>query len=98
VPKGSLIRLCLATANRDPNVFPDPNTIDLSRPAYRNLAFGYGDHFCLGALHARTIGETAIRRILEGSSSIQALTPEYALEYEKSMTFRALKRLDVRLG
>lgn len=97
VPKGSLIRLCLASANRDPRVFPDPDSIDLSRPAFRNLAFGYGDHFCLGALQAHTMGEIAIRRILEGASFIQALTHEHALEFEKNLIFRALKRLDVRL-
>ncbi len=70
--KGNLVRLCLASANRAPETFPDPDTIDLERPAYQNLAFGYGDHFCLGAQHARTTSETAIRRILNASSAIKA--------------------------
>lgn len=97
IKKGDLVRLCLASANRDPRVFPNPDSIDLERPAYRNLAMGYGDHFCLGALHARTIAETAIRRILNASSAIRVLTRENELEYEKSPIFRALKRLDVVL-
>ena len=97
VSKGSLLRLCLAAANRDPKVFPYPDAMDLGRPVYRNLAMGYGDHFCLGALHARTIAENSIRRLLQASRSIRCLTPESELEYEHSSIFRALKKLDVVL-
>ena len=97
VSKGSLLRLCLAAANRDPKVFPDPDAMDLARPVYRNLAMGYGDHFCLGALHARTIAENSIRRLLQASRSIRCLTPESELEYGHSPIFRALKKLDVIL-
>lgn len=97
IAKGSMIRLCLAAANRDPKVFPDPDAMDLARPVYRNLAMGYGDHFCLGAMHARTIAEKSIQRMLHASTEIRSRTPDSALEYERSPIFRALKKVDVVL-
>lgn len=95
--RGSLVRFCLASANRDPRVFPNPDTFDLDRPAYRNLALGYGEHFCLGGMQAKVIAETSIRRLLSASHFIRALTPEGNLRYEESQVFRGLKRLDVVL-
>lgn len=78
-------------------MFKEPDSIDLDRQAYRNLAFGYGDHFCLGALHARTIAETALRRVLNASSNIMVITPEHQIVYDKSLIFRSISRLYVEL-
>lgn len=47
---GDLVIVSLAAANRDPLVFPDPDSFDLSRAnAHRNLALAAGPHYCLGA-------------------------------------------------
>lgn len=48
IPAGSRVLMLYASANRDPDVFPDPDVIDLDRDGSRNLAFGEGIHFCLG--------------------------------------------------
>ncbi|HEX6347446.1 cytochrome P450 [Umezawaea sp.] len=56
-------------ANRDPDVFTDPDTIDLTREARHHLAFGFGVHQCLGQplarLELQTVYRTLYRRIPE---------------------------------
>ena len=53
IPAGSLLVLGLATANRDPELVPDPDRLDVTRDAGGHVAFGHGVHHCLGAPLAR---------------------------------------------
>ncbi|MGI9601071.1 MAG: cytochrome P450, partial [Acidimicrobiales bacterium] len=54
IPAGDKLYLSYLSANRDEDVFDDPNRFDILRPnADRHLAFGTGPHFCLGAALAR---------------------------------------------
>ena len=49
IPKGSTLMLSAAAANRDPRVFDDPDTFDITRDNRDMLTFGSGPHYCLGA-------------------------------------------------
>ena len=53
IEAGQRIYAVIASANRDPDVFEAPDTLDISRLQQRHYAFGYGTHFCLGAPLAR---------------------------------------------
>lgn len=64
IPQGSLITLCIGAANRDPEVFEDPNQFQITRPHHRHLAFGSGIHQCAGMSLARLEGRIAIGRFL----------------------------------
>jgi cytochrome P450 len=69
---GELVRLSIAGANRDPNVFPDPDSLDLARSnARRHLAFAHGPHVCLGVHLARLEARTAIAAVLARLPSIR---------------------------
>lgn len=51
--RGQEVALLLGAANRDPNIWPSPNTFDPARPVSANTSFGGGLHFCVGAPLAR---------------------------------------------
>ncbi|WP_233526413.1 cytochrome P450 [Actinomadura spongiicola] len=53
IPRGSEVALQFASANRDPEVFTDPDRLDLSRVPNPHITFGLGIHYCLGAPLAR---------------------------------------------
>lgn len=53
VKVGELILLDISAANHDPAVFPEPERLDIARPAARHLAFGHGARYCIGAPLAR---------------------------------------------
>jgi cytochrome P450 len=50
---GDKVIVWFSSANRDPVVFPDPDTFDPARSPNEHLSFGHGPHFCLGASLAR---------------------------------------------
>ncbi len=73
VPKGRLVALLLAGANRDPQVFEDPNRFDVTRANARDhVGLGAGVHFCLGASLARMEGEVGLGRLFERFPNLSA--------------------------
>ncbi|MBB4858672.1 cytochrome P450 [Novosphingobium chloroacetimidivorans] len=64
IPEGEVVRLSWASANRDADVFADPDRFDIDRPANTHLGFGIGRHVCAGAPFARIEMRIALRRLL----------------------------------
>lgn len=99
LPRGTGVVVMLASANRDPAVFPDPDRLDITRyhgprPARRHLAFSLGVHFCLGVAVGRMQIQAALLALIEATSSLE-LTG--APRYRPNVAIRALDRLPVRL-
>lgn len=65
VAEGGRAILMLASANRDPEQFPDPDRLDLTRRAAGHLAFGAGPHSCAGASLIRMAASVATRAFVE---------------------------------
>ena len=73
MPAGSTILAGLSAATRDPAVYRDPDSFDLDRTLKNQLAFGFGQHFCLGAHLARAELVIALEVLLERLPSIRLL-------------------------
>jgi cytochrome P450 len=63
LPAGSQIRPVFAAANRDPEVFADPDRFDPARETGATLAFSHGLHHCLGSFLARTEMSVALNQL-----------------------------------
>jgi cytochrome P450 len=77
--KGDVIRLYIGAANRDPDRFPEPNRLDITRQDNRHLSFALGPHFCLGAALARMEAQIAIGTVIKRMPGLQ-LEPPYSSE------------------
>ncbi len=94
--EGDLVLLVLAAANRDPQVFEDPHTFDVTRPNARDhVAFSSGIHFCLGAALARMEGEVALRALF---GRFPDLAPAGAGRRRSTIILRGYESLPVTPG
>lgn len=76
IKAGDWMYLSYKAANLDPKVFDDPLTFDIARPnADRNIAFGYGVHFCLGAQLARNELRHLFGRIVPEIETVEFAGP-----------------------
>jgi pimeloyl-[acyl-carrier protein] synthase len=96
LPAGARVLAVLAAANRDPQVFADPDRANLCRTPNPHLAMGAGPHFCLAAPLIRRTGAIALRRLAERFPRIRAVDP--ALRWAPSLVPRKLIAFGVRLN
>ncbi|AUG78932.1 Cytochrome P450 [Kitasatospora sp. MMS16-BH015] len=75
VRAGETLIVSLAAANRDPQVYPEPDRLDLARDQAPHLAFGYGVHQCLGAQLARIEMKLAFRALLTRLPELRLAVP-----------------------
>jgi len=95
IPKGEVVMAVIAAANRDPERFPEPNTLDVTRMDNKHLAFGKGIHFCLGAPLARMEGRIAIATLLRRMPNLRLKGSSESLTWRPGLTLRGLEGLPV---
>jgi cytochrome P450 len=95
MPKGTLITIGIGAANRDPDIFSDPDRFDVARNPTRHLAFGSGIHMCAGMSLARLEGRVAIERFLKRFPDYR---PDGAPARSRRARFRGFTALPVRLS
>lgn len=88
---GDRLFLMLMAANGDPDVFENPDVLDLARDPNPHLAFGYGPHYCVGAPLARLEARIAFQRldVIELASD--------RLEWSDNLVLRGVRRLPLRV-
>jgi hypothetical protein len=96
IPAGALVFSMINAANRDPRAFPDPDELDVRRPAGKQIAFGAGAHFCTGAPLARLEAQVAFEALTRPALHFEIVDSE-PLEWLDTFGFRGLRRFMVRL-
>lgn len=86
VPEGTPVALNFLSANRDPEVFDDPETFDPARKPNRHIAFGIGPHMCLGLAMARLETQVAIDTLLTAPALAIVGEPVWACWTEYGVT------------
>jgi cytochrome P450 len=94
IRKRQAVIAVMGAANRDPERFPDPDRLDLSRADNRHLAFGWAAHFCFGAALARMEGQIAFETLLRRLPNLQ-LDPTARLMWRDNLGLRGLTSLPV---
>lgn len=90
---GARVMLCLAEANRDPDVFPDPDRLQFERRPAGHLAFGAGPHACVGAPLIRLAARPAIAIF---AARFSGETISFRPEPEPGVAMRSLRTLEIR--
>lgn len=96
IPAGSVLMAMNGAANRDPRVFENGDRFDAKRAnARRNIAFGHGAHFCVGANLARAEARISFERLLARLDDVRLVDPS-RLSYAPSFLIRGLVDLPLR--
>ena len=93
IPKGTAVLLSIASANRDPETYEDPDRLWLKRPMRPLLSFGFGPHICMGMHMAIAELEVALDAMLDLPGL--RLDPEYSAPKVRGLNMRGPDALHV---
>ncbi len=96
IPAASLVLPMIGAANRDPNMFDDPDRFDVTRNPNPHIAFGHGIHSCIGAALSRMEARIALTEFLERTESF-ALASDEPWEPRRALHVHGPSRLPIRL-
>lgn len=92
---GEAVLVATAAANRDPEVFPEPERLVLDRPANPHVGFGHGVHYCVGAHLARLELQVALESVLRRMPGLRFAVPEDELSWKTDAMIIGLNALPV---
>ncbi|MGW7569190.1 cytochrome P450 [Streptomyces tendae] len=93
IAAGDPVYVSYLAANRDPDVFPDPDRIDLDREPNPHLAYGNGHHFCTGAVLARMQTELLVDTLLERLPGLRLAVPADQVAWRRKTMIRGPRTL-----
>ncbi|ROQ24678.1 cytochrome P450 [Streptomyces sp. PanSC19] len=98
IPAGDPVLVVLAAADRDPERFDGPDTLDLARRDNQHLGYGHGIHYCLGAPLARLEGQTALATLLTRLPDLRLAAGPAELRWRGGLIMRGLRTLPVEFS
>lgn len=96
IRKGQMVMAFLGAANRDPDIFTEPDVLSIDRPnANQHIAFGQGVHFCAGEQIARMQAESVLRVLIDKCRDMKLATDQF--QWLPKIHWRGLQALPVLL-
>ncbi|MFF9342783.1 MULTISPECIES: cytochrome P450 [unclassified Streptomyces] len=95
IPEGDAVYVSYLAANRDPDVFPEPDRLDFDRAHNPHVAFGHGPHYCPGATLARLESEILLGSLWTRFPGLRLAVPEEALRWQRGALIRGPETLPV---
>jgi len=95
IKTGDRVYIAPAAANRDPEKFPDPDRVDITRSPNPHIAFGKGIHACIGAQLARLEMRLALASLVKRLPGLRFADAEPELRWTPSLAARALEELRI---
>jgi cytochrome P450 len=92
---GDKVVIWNASANRDESMFPNPDVFDIARTPNDHLAFGHGEHFCIGANLARLELRVMIEEVMRRMPDLELAGP---VERLRSNFVAGIKHMPVRFS
>ncbi|CAN5594667.1 hypothetical protein BH09PLA1_BH09PLA1_32470 [soil metagenome] len=97
VPRGAVLLISLGSANRDPEIFAEPDRFDIRRRGEnKHVAFGQGIHYCIGAALARMEAEIAIGAVIGKFRQIRLANKK--INWQPGLIFRGPRELLVNVN
>ena len=96
VRTGEAVAVFLASANRDPRMFADPDVLDFGRERKKHVAFGDWIHICIGQFLARMETRAAILGLLRAFPDFELAVDEDEIVYRPNFNLRGPKHLPIR--
>jgi cytochrome P450 len=98
MPEGAVALVLFGSANRDPDVFSDPDALDITRSPNPHLTFAQGVHFCLGAPLVRLEQRIAVEELLRRLPPFGLLSERVQRRHLHGPFMRGLEAVPVTIG
>ncbi|MFJ9866899.1 cytochrome P450 [Streptomyces sp. NPDC101165] len=92
---GDAVYVSYLAANRDPDIFTEPETIDFSRSPNPHVAFGFGPHYCPGGMLARLESELLVDALLDRVPGLRLAVPPGQVPFRRGALIRGPEALPV---
>ncbi|WP_188612837.1 cytochrome P450 [Chelatococcus reniformis] len=97
IEAGNRIYVMLVAANRDPSIFEAPDELRIDRSPNPHMAFGKGQHFCLGAPLAKLEVQLTVKHLLQRFERIEINTPPEDMQWHDSLVARGPMAMSITL-
>ncbi|MFF2848073.1 cytochrome P450 [Streptomyces sp. NPDC058001] len=95
IREGDAVYVSYLAANRDPDVFPDPERIDFDRSPNPHVSFGHGPHYCVGGILAKMESELLVSTLLDRLPGLRLAVPPSEVPWRRGALIRGPEALPV---